>query len=114
MGILVLVVLVVAGYFAWGRLEQLEREIRREIESVVPGGSESVSAAEDLSSGAPEPLEIRIQKQLRNVPGMLQTDLYECFADLDKRALQKCLVAMERSGKLQRRRTKGTYSLSLP
>ena len=110
--LLLLVGVVAAGYYGYRRLRQLEQEIRREIaaaETETETGQDS-GTPDEPDQGLVE----RVQQQVRERAGLLQTELYELFPGEGRRALQELLRRLEREGTLVRTKEGGTYRLQLP
>lgn len=123
--ILLLLALIVAGYYVYQRLLALEREIRaagpgpaeRTESSVAPlGGVSEESEPQPVTAGAamvtPEAgLDNRILAVLAEAPGLAQTELYLEFPDAERRVLQKLLRRLEDSGRLRREKKGSSYRL---
>lgn len=108
----------VGGYLAFRRLQELEDDIRDEIEDRERAGERRGEAPAPSREEAPEAgkapvpatsLEERIVQAVRDNPGRLQTELYAAFADIDRRRLQATLLSLDRTGRLRRVREQGTY-----
>ncbi|ORJ59065.1 hypothetical protein [Geothermobacter hydrogeniphilus] len=116
---LILVILILAGGWFYRRLLDIEQDIRREMaeEQVAAAERGEVAAAEEASEiRSQEPpeeadVEQRIQDIVSAEPGLLQTDLYDRFAELPRRKLQQLLRSMEGDGRLRREKEKGSYRL---
>lgn len=115
MGFLVLLVLVVAGYFAWVKLVELEREIRSELEPKAQRATPTAPRDTAVSQVAPGAEDKAIQElilaKVRQSEGILQTELYEAFPELDRKTLRKCLLEMDHARVLRRERSSHTFKL---
>ena len=116
-----------AGYWLYRRLKRIESEILEEIrsprqrESPAPAGpgkgEPPVGTAVPKEEKAPEPVaapEARVLDIVRSRPGILQTELYEHFAEESRREIQDLLLQMDRDGRVSREREGSTYRLTLP
>lgn len=141
--LLLLMGLMVGGYFFCRRLKEIEADIRREIEekereSAVPeappqaeeaetGGnqeepvthlprpeSHSVQPVAESPPSAEPGIAERIIEAVKGQPGVLQKDLYAQFPGIKCKTLQEALLRLDRQGRLERRKEKGTYRLFLP
>ncbi|NIQ93719.1 MAG: hypothetical protein GWN87_05560 [Desulfuromonadales bacterium] len=115
--------LVVAGYLGYRKLQKIEDEIREEVDArdtpkeETGGGGGTPAAAEPAdrpeasreSSG--QSLEALLLDQISRQPGMLQTALYEAFADHDRKQLQSMLLKLDREGRVRREKKGSTYQL---
>jgi hypothetical protein len=116
--------LAAGGYLVCRKLRETKgqmlhepRRLRTARRSVTPEESEQ----EAKSSGSPRKkrpvagkavsLEKRIAKQVREHPGLLQTELYGLFPAIGRKQLQGLLLRLGRQGVLQRKPEKGTYRL---
>jgi len=116
-------------YYGYRKLQQVEEEIREELQAkglmaeqqvAVPGkqtkpvSSKSVPPIKKAEAKAVRgSLEERILAEVKASPGMLQTELYKCFPDSERKALQAALLKMDKAGTLKRSKEKSTYRLDL-
>ena len=122
------------GLYGYGKLRDLEMHIRTDlgeagkgkepplekreepavrkakVEKIIP---EEREETKEGSSDVPEssPLEQQILEEVSRRPGILQSDLYEYLPAIERRALQKILLDMDRQGKLRREKEKSSYRL---
>ena len=97
MGLLFIVLMIAGGVIVYRYLVTIEAEIRAEI------------AQAEQASSSPEEHEVRSQsgviELIRTHPGILQKELYQKLPGLDRRAIQKELLDLDRSGKISRRKS---------
>lgn len=121
--ILLLIALIVAGWYVYQRLLAIEREIRADQRALAtekaasenspaaPVKTETVPAAtvdtEESTAGLTE----KIMLVVENSPGMKQTELYAEFPEEDRRDLQKLLRELDDQGCLQREKKGSSYCL---
>lgn len=123
--ILLLLALIVGGYFIYQRLRTIEREIRAD--------QAAMSEQQDAEpSPAPEPPEVKstekgielvassepegglveqVLKLVEEMPGLAQTEIYSRFDASDRRELQKQLRLLDQQGKLRREKKGNSYRL---
>lgn len=115
--------LVVAGYFGYRKLQNIEDEIRSELESrdehqkseagkaaeLKPSEKPAApSQAEEVPDEQPEALML---ERVRQSPGILQTEIYDAFASRGRKELQEMLLKMDREGRVRREKKGNTYRL---
>jgi len=115
--------LVVAGYFGYRKLQKIEDEIREDLESrnesegpgAVAGKTPEMKPAvkkempSTVSEGSKEEIEALVLEKIRQSPGILQTEIYDAFADRYRKELQGMLLKMDREGMLRREKKGSTY-----
>jgi hypothetical protein len=87
------------------RRSVLPEESEREVKSSGPPRKKGPAAGKTVS------LDKKIVKQVREHPGLLQTELYGLFPAIGRKQLQDLLLRLGRQGVLQRKPEKGTYRL---
>ena len=117
-------------YYGYRKLVQIEEDIREELQAkgLAVDQDEAPPVAEEkpVTSTPVTPikkpvgkavaggsLEGRILDQVKANPGMLQTELYQQFADSERKALQAALLKMDKAGTLKRSKEKSTYRLDV-
>ncbi len=124
---LILVVLILAGAWFYRRLQDLEKDLRREMEAdaaagrtektvvgngdVLPPNGSTVSPVDEPVAREPEDLAGRVSDLVAAEPGMRQTDFYNHMPDVPRKALQELLRNMEHEGGLRREKDRGSYKL---
>jgi len=134
LGLVILVLVLLAGWYLLNRLKQLEIEIRSELDeagrtaaSESPSASDTAAAEDaaavvtDSAAGSPQPVDAGadsasdLGQQLLDLvhahPGELQTALYDRFPDQSRKQLQSELLRLARSGRLRREKSGGSYRL---
>ena len=123
--ILLLIALIVAGYYVYQRLITIEHEIRAEQRSridpedspsadvkIESSASEPESKVDDSGAQGEEPgVKEQIRLAVEETPGLAQTELYAKFPDQDRRELQKLLRELDQSGQLRRDKKGSSYRL---
>ena len=115
MGWIYLILLIAGGVFVYRTLVAIEKEIRAEIE--VSGIDSSVCNKDEIPAVttptvvANDSIDQRISVTIANRPGILQTEMYVEFQDVDKKLIQKELLNLDRSGKISRLRSAKTFKL---
>ncbi len=104
------------GYYAFRRLQELEEEIREEIDrkqEVASAGQAVSPAAAPPAASPPLPVtrEDQVLSLVRTRPGRLQTDLYRDLGQVPRRDLQALLLELDRAGRIRRVKEKSTYKL---
>jgi hypothetical protein len=108
-----------AGYYGYRKLVEIEEEIREELASKGMAADEETPPQEPPKPVVPKKetkpatLEDQILEHIRLQPGVLQTDLYKQFPDSDRKAVQKVLLKMDRTGVIKRTKDKSTYVLNV-
>jgi len=135
-GLVILMLAVLGGWYLWSRLKQLEIEIRRDIEeknrhsevepepepAPEPEADRSVMQARatvtppqtgeaQAAAGDAAALQDRLLSLVAAEPGLLQTELYRKLPDQAVRVLQAELLNLSRSGRLRREKAGGSYRL---
>ena len=116
--ILLLLALIAGGVYVYQRLVTIEREIRAE-----QGSENQAETAPEVKPEAPprpepvpvaavnETMDSRIMRLIEETPGLSQTELYEEFADTERRDIQKLLREMDQQGRLRREKKGNSYRL---
>lgn len=136
----VLLLLAGAGFYFYKKMMAIEQEIRSDQDvNEVTASSESASEQEppeavaDTEEVAESPiivsavdkmtskvvpvadasfnLEDEVLAAVKNLPGVKQTELYESFADVNKKQLQQLLKDLDEGGKLKREKKGSSYLL---
>jgi len=126
---LILVILILAGAWFYRRLQEIEKDLRHEMEAdavATPAnqGQQAVveedegppkGAAADSEDDAgeinPSDLTGRVSALVAAGPGIRQTEFYDHMPDISRKALQDLLRNMERDGLLRREKDRGSYKL---
>lgn len=128
---LLLLIVVAGGIFFYQKLLAIEQEIRREQPDFVPIRQddsanevvkpevsppifkEQVKLEPDMSEGAessePTSLEDGLLKVVNDLPGLLQTELYELFPAEERKRLQTLLLRLDRDGVIKREKKNSSY-----
>ena len=119
---------VAGGYYGYRKLQQIEEDIRSEIAAkgladdqpqaappspkVEPAtaSAETVAPAVEKSEAS---LETQVLEVVRQSPGLLQTELYQRFASVERKTLQTTLLRMDKSGVLSREKAGSSYRLHI-
>jgi hypothetical protein len=125
-----LLVVVAGGIYLYWKLSAMEREIRREQATArsIPdeSGDEVVkpdvappifkeqvklepAEPDEEEAAAPGTLEEGLLRMITELPGMLQTELYELFPGEERKQLQALLLKMDRNGVIRRERKENSY-----
>jgi len=123
--ILLLLVLIAAGYYIYQRLLTVEREIRADQRALADEDDSPVLQTE-IDSAVPEPrlnpedeeglavglgIKEQVELAVSATPGLAQTELYAKFPSTDRRELQKLLRELDASGQLRREKKGSSYRL---
>jgi hypothetical protein len=127
MGLILLLLLVGFGWFAYRELKLMEADILRDIELknatdanptvLNPAVNSSPSPHEESANNAaepasePDPLPGQLQSVIADQPGIMQTDVYLQLPSYSKKQLQQTLLDMDRSGAIRRVKAKGSYRI---
>lgn len=103
---IIYLILLVGGYYAYRYLKEMERGIRAEIEGDTPD-----EPAREQSASADTDEYDDILQAISGNPGILQTDFYHFFSEVPRAQLQKRLLDLARSGRIERKRERNTYRL---
>lgn len=113
MGFILFILLLAGGILAFLTLTRMEKEIRAEIASAEASPGAEQPAPEPRGKAEPvDSLEERICHHVRISPELLQTDLYIRLPEYDRKLIQKSVLNLERSGKLNRVRSGNSYKLT--
>ena len=131
-GWLLLALVAVAAYLGYRKLQEIERDLRRELAEQAqqtvkpkppPSPPPDTEPQPTRPSQAPLPetfpalssaLRVRILEQVKMHPGLIQTELYSLLGDVPRRRLQAELLEMAREGLLKRQPVQGSYRLDVP
>jgi hypothetical protein len=122
MGLILLLLLVGFGWFAYRELKLMETDILRDIElknmAVATEAANNASLPQEevilkVAESVPEPVPLsgRLLNVIADQPGIMQTDIYSQLPDYRKKQLQQTLQEMERIGVIRREKAKGSYRL---
>lgn len=117
--------LVVAGYFGYRKLQKIEDEIREDLESRDEAETSGAGIGETpemkpvvkkempspVNEASKEEIEALVMEKVRQSPGLLQTEIYDAFADRYRKELQGMMLKMDREGRLHREKKGSTYRL---
>lgn len=117
--------LVVAGYFGYRKLQKIEDEIREDLKSrneIEATGAgigkkpemkplEKKEMPSPVNEASKEEIEALVLEKVRQSPGILQTEIYDAFADRYRKELQGMLLKMDREGLVRREKKGSTYQL---
>lgn len=118
---LLLVILILAGVMLYHRLQDMEREIRAELEKALenqqvkaqapqPSLPESMQRAGMVGSESTG-IESQLLEAVDVDPGILQTALYKKIPGQSAKTLQDMLRKMDQDGKVRRVKAKGSYKV---
>ena len=131
---IVLLLILGAGFYFYQKLMVIEREIRAEQENDLFAQQESKSpevvdeVQDSVLQPASEPqkvtnkpavlqgddaLDVMLLEQIRQQPGIKQTELYSLFPDAGKKQLQQLLKEMNDTGRINREKQGSSYLLFL-
>lgn len=129
---IVLLLILGAGFYFYQKLMVIEREIRAEQENDLFAQQESKSpevvdeVQDSVLQPASEPqkvtnkpavlqgddaLDVMLLEQIRQQPGIKQTELYSLFPDAGKKQLQQLLKEMNDTGRINREKQGSSYLL---
>jgi hypothetical protein len=129
---IVFLLILGAVFYFYQKMSEIEREIRAgeeivkktepepprqedsELDTVPPVVSDEVknmAARAEPVADEPLTLEDEILGAVINLPGVRQTELYDSFADVNRKKLQQLLKEMEESGKIRREKQGSSYQL---
>ncbi|HKJ04974.1 MAG TPA: hypothetical protein VJ974_05200 [Geopsychrobacteraceae bacterium] len=129
-GFLLLLLMVAGGVYFYQKLLSIEREILQERAvpkpeaQSIPGDNvvepevappifkEQVKlepAVPDDNVDGPTNLEDALIKVVTDLPGLLQTELYELFPGEERKRLQALLLQLDRKGVIRREKKKSSY-----
>lgn len=115
--------LVVAGYFGYRKLQKIEDEIREDLESRDETETSEAGTGKTpemkpvvkkempspVNEASKEEIEALVLEKVRQSPGILQTEIYDTFADRYRKELQGMLLKMDREGLVRREKKGSTY-----
>ena len=132
---IVLLLILGAGFYVYQKLMAIEREIRAEQEAeqtvsdvtksvtdgemtgessepplVSPEVEDMIDRVEPVAEGALS-LEDEIILAVKNLPGVKQTEIYDSFADVNRKRMQQLLKEMDAAGKIKREKQGSSYLL---
>lgn len=117
-GWLVVLGLVVFGWFAYRELKAMEDEIRQDIEnqnSSKPDPGPDIQASGGTAvSAPPQPtvgLEQRLLKLIAERPGLVQSRVYDEVSEFSRKQVQQTLLELDRNRRIRRERARGSYLL---
>lgn len=126
-----LLLLLGAGFVLFQKVTDIETEIRSEqaaakvpepearvereedvvVPPVVTEEVQNMAASAEPVSDEPASLEDEILAAVVNLPGLKQTELYDSFADVNRKKLQQLLKEMDEAGQLKREKKGSSYLL---
>ncbi|HKI50548.1 MAG TPA: hypothetical protein VJ995_00605 [Geothermobacteraceae bacterium] len=115
-GLLVLVALVVFGWFAFRELKLMETDILRDIEAKNAAAAQSrddsdeaPSTQGEASAGADPSLDGQLARLISERPGLVQTEIYSQLSGLNRKHIQQALLELDRRGVVRREKHRGSY-----
>lgn len=119
---LLLLALIVGGYYVYQRLLTIERDIRadqrssaeEDVSASAKESGEEASPGHATTTGAAdvqETLSAQVLRLVREHPGFVQPELYVRFGEDKRRELQKLLRELDQQGLLRREKKGNSYRL---